>query len=153
MSSVNVVAIVGRLTRDPELRALPSGTSVCDLGVAVDDRYKDSNGDWQDRANFFDVTVWGKQGESVAQYMSKGREIAISGELRQERWETDDGSKRSKVKIVASTVQFIGPRPDGDNGGGSSEPRSDVPADTTDLPPEGGNEAALMGASDDDIPF
>ncbi len=105
MSSINIVVIVGNLTRDPESRTVGE-TTVCTLGVAVNERVK-SGGEWTERASFFDVEVWGAQAEACAKYLSKGRQVAVSGSLRQERWEKD-GQKRSKVVIHARDVQFIG---------------------------------------------
>jgi single-strand DNA-binding protein len=102
------VTLVGNLTRDPELRQTPSGTSVCQLGVAVNSSYKDSSGQWVEKPNFFDVVVWGSQGENCAKYLSKGRQIAIEGRLDQRSWDAQDGTKRSKVEIIADTVMFIG---------------------------------------------
>ena len=169
--NINIVAITGNLTRDPELRSLPSGVSVCELGVAVNESYKDRNsGEWAERVNYFNVTVWGNQGEACAQYLNKGRPVAIQGKLRYESWETD-GQKRSTVKIVADNVQFLNARADGDGGG--FQPQSDVPADTTGMdmggqgsanqvaggqaPSEGGGQPSPAGAygggQDDDIPF
>lgn len=117
--SINSVVIVGNLTRDPELRATPSGTSVCSLRVAVNDRVKDpTTGEWGDKANYFDVDVFGGQGERCAQWLSRGRQVAVSGRLRWREWEAQDGQKRQAVSIVADNVQFIGPREGGDSSGG-----------------------------------
>jgi len=102
------VTLVGNLTRDPELRQTPSGTSVCQLGVAVNSSYKDASGQWVEKPNFFDVVVWGTQGENCAKYLSKGRQVAVDGRLDQRSWEAQDGGKRSKVEIIAETVMFIG---------------------------------------------
>ncbi|NLO27805.1 MAG: single-stranded DNA-binding protein [Actinobacteria bacterium] len=102
------VTLVGNLTRDPELRQTPNGTSVCQLGVAVNSSYKDASGQWVEKPNFFDVVVWGVQGENCARYLSKGRQVAVDGRLDQRSWETQDGGRRSKVEIVADTVMFIG---------------------------------------------
>ncbi len=102
------VTLVGNLTRDPELRQIPSGTSVCQLGVAVNSSYKDSSGQWVEKPNYFDVVVWGTQGENCARYLSKGRQVAVDGRLDQRSWEAQDGTKRSKVEIIADTVMFIG---------------------------------------------
>lgn len=102
------VTLVGNLTRDPELRQTPNGTSVCQFGVAVGRRYKDASGQWTDKASFFDVVVWGAQGESCAQYLSKGRQVAVDGRLEQRSWEAQDGTKRSKVEIIAESVIFVG---------------------------------------------
>ena len=119
--SVNVVVLVGRLTRDPELRATTGGTSVCKLGLAVSDRVKDpTTGEWGERPNYFDIDVFGGQGENCAQYLTKGREVAVEGRLRWRSWETQEGQKRSAVSVVANTVQFIGPRDSGGQGGGWS---------------------------------
>lgn len=119
--SINRVVLVGNLTHDPELRALPSGTSVCQLRIAVNDRIKDrTSGEWTEYANYFDVSVFGQQGESCAQYLGRGRQVAVDGRLRWRQWEAQDGTKRSKVEVVADSVQFIGPR---DGGGGGGAPR------------------------------
>jgi single-strand DNA-binding protein len=151
---VNVVVITGNLTRDPELRHTGGGTAVCDLRVAVNSRRKDQSGNWVDKPNFFDVTVWGAQGENCANYLSKGRPVAIEGRLDWREWEAKDGGKRQAVQIVANTVQFLGSR-DGagggngnGGGGGGFTPRSDVPADTADF-----ESAPSGGGGEDDIPF
>jgi single-strand DNA-binding protein len=155
-SNVNVVVVTGNLTRDPELRHTGGGTAVCDLRIAVNSRRKDQSGNWVDKPNYFDVTVWGGQGENCANYLSKGRPVAIEGRLDWREWEAKDGGKRQAVQIIANTVQFLGSRDGAGNGGGGNgnegggfTPRSDVPADTSDFEgaPTGG------GASEDDIPF
>ncbi len=115
------VTLVGNLTRDPELRQTPSGTSVCQLGVAVNSSYKDGSGQWVEKPNFFDVVVWGAQGENCARYLSKGRQVAVDGRLDQRSWDAQDGTKRSKVEIVADTVMFIGGQ--GGQGGQGGETR------------------------------
>jgi single-strand DNA-binding protein len=102
------VTLVGNLTRDPELRQTPNGASVCQLGVAVNSSYKDGSGQWVEKPNYFDIVVWGPQGENCARYLSKGRQIAVDGRLDQRSWEAQDGTKRSKVEIIADTVMFIG---------------------------------------------
>jgi single-strand DNA-binding protein len=153
-SNVNVVVITGNLTRDPELRHLGSGTAVCKLRVAVNSRRKDGQtGEWVDKPNYFDVTVWGAQGENCANYLTKGRPVAIEGRLDWREWEAKDGGgKRQSVEIIANSVQFLGSR-DGSGGGGGNEgggfsPSSDVPADASDFAG-----AAAGGGGDDDIPF
>jgi single-strand DNA-binding protein len=150
-TNLNRVIITGNLTRDPELRSLPSGTSVCELRVAVNSRRKDSaSGDWIDKPNYFDVTVWGAQGENCATYLSKGRPVAVDGRLDWREWEAKDGTKRQAVRIIADSVQFLGSR-DGSGGGGNGiAPQSDVPADTSDFE---NAEPAAATSSGDDIPF
>ena len=149
-SNINIVAITGNLTRDPELRSTPSGTSVCKLRVAVNSRRKDgASGEWVDKPNYFDVTVWGAQGENCATYLSKGRPVAVEGRLDWREWETQDGQKRQAVEIIANSVKFLGSRDGGGGGGGNGfEATSDVPADTSDF-----EKAAVGESSDDDIPF
>ncbi len=119
-SNVNVVVITGNLTRDPELRHTGGGTAICELRVAVNSRRKDGqSGEWVDKPNYFDVVVWGAQGENCANYLSKGRPVAVEGRLDWREWEAKDGSgKRQAVQIVANTVQFLGSR---DGGGGVCE--------------------------------
>ena len=153
-SNVNVVVITGNLTRDPELRSTGGGTPVCDMRVAVNSRRKDQSGEWVDKPNYFDVTVWGAQGENCATYLSKGRPVAVEGRLDWREWEAKDGSgKRQSVSIIANSVQFLGSR-DGageQSGGNRFNAQSDVPADTSDFDSPA---PAGVGAADaDDIPF
>ena len=122
MSQVNInrVVLTGNLTADPELRSLPSGTSVCKLRVACNTRRKDSaTGEYVDKPNYFDVTVWGAQGENANRFLSKGRGVAIDGRLEWREWETDDGGKRQAVEIVSDSLQFLG-APNGDGAGDPS---------------------------------
>jgi single-strand DNA-binding protein len=157
-ANINRVVITGNLTRDPELRSLGSGTSVCSLRIASNTRRKDgTTGEWVDKANYFDVTVWGGQGENVSKYLSKGRPVAIDGRLEWREWQDKDGNKRQSVEIVADNVQFLGSRDDangGGNGGSRFSQQSDVPADTGDFAPAGSTMGGGGGgAQDDDIPF
>jgi single-strand DNA-binding protein len=152
-TNINRVVLTGNLTTDPELRSLPgSGTSVCKLRVACNTRRKGAGGDWEDKPNFFDVTVWGAQGENCARYLSKGRPVAIDGRLEWREWQDKDGNKRQSIEIIADSVQFLGGRDD--SGGGQSNgftPRSDVPANTDDFQPV--STGGSGSTSDDDIPF
>ncbi len=148
--NVNVVVITGNLTRDPELRHLGSGTAVCNLRVAVNSRRKDGqSGEWVDKPNYFDVTVWGAQGENCATYLAKGRPVAIEGRLDWREWEDQAGNKRQAVQIVANMVQFLGSKDSSSsNGSGNAEQIS------TDEPePERELAGVGAGASEDDIPF
>jgi len=155
-TNINVVVITGNLTHDPELRSLPSGNSVCKLRIANNTRRKDnSTGEWVDKPNYFDVTVWGAQGENCARFLAKGRPVAIDGRLEWREWESQEGQKRQSVEIIANSVQFLGGRDDFSGGGGNGfTPRSDVPVDTADFQPaaapSGGGSSA---PPDDDIPF
>ena len=150
-TNINRVVLVGNLTKDPELRTTPGGTSLCKLRLAVNTRRKDQSGQWVDKPNYFDITVWGQQGENCATYLQKGRPVAIDGRLEWREWDATDGSgKRQSVEIIADSVQFLGGRDDGGNGNGQRfTPESDAPADTADFAPA----PAGPGASDDDIPF
>lgn len=123
MSSINRVVLVGNLTRDPELRPLDSGGTVCHLRVACNSRRRTKEGAWTDRANYFDVSVFGPHGENAHRYLRKGRSVAIDGRLEWREWEGADEHKRQAVGIVAETVQFLGkpepPRPAEQEAGGA----------------------------------
>ena len=156
-TNINRVVLTGNLTSDPELRSLPSGTSVCKLRVACNTRRKNNaTGEWEDKPNYFDVTVWGAQGENAARYLSKGRPVAVDGRLEWREWQDKEtGKTRSSIDIIADSVQFLGGRDDAGGGqGGGFTPRSDVPVDTGDFAPApvGGGSPAPAPA-DDDIPF
>src|SRR5580692_8178949 len=137
--------MTGNLTKDPELRSLPSGTSVCELRVACNARRKDqASGEWVDKPNYFNVKVWGAQGENAARYLSKGRPVAIDGRLDWREWETQDGAKRQTIDIIADSVQFLGSRDDSSGGGsfaGNGGPPThashggDTPVDEGDFQP------------------
>ena len=146
MANINRVVLVGNLTKDPELRHTPGGTAVCSLRLAVNSRQKDaSTGEWVEKPNYFDITVWDKQGENCAQYLSKGRPVAVDGRLDWREWEAQDGSKRQSVEIVADNVQFLGGRGDDGAGGGQQfVPSGAAQASSDDFP---------AAAADDDIPF
>jgi single-strand DNA-binding protein len=143
-ASINRVVLVGNLTRDPELRHTPSGMAVCSLRLAVNTRRKDAaTGQWTEKPNYFDITVWGAQGENCAQYLAKGRPVGVDGRLEWREWEAQDGSKRQAVEVIADTVQFLGGR--GEPGGDAPQY---VPASAT-----AQSDADFAGAADDDIPF
>jgi single-strand DNA-binding protein len=105
--SINRVVLVGRLTRDPELRALPSGSSVCSLRIACNSSRRDADGEFVERPNFFDVSVYGAPGESVGHYMRRGSRVAIDGRLEWREWETAEHERRQAVSVIADTVQFL----------------------------------------------
>ena len=148
--NINRVVLTGNLTADPDLRALPSGTSVCKLRLAVNTRKKEAD-QWVDKPNYFDVTVWGAQGEMAAKYLSKGRPVAIDGRLEWREWEEKDqsgnltGRKRQSVDIVADSVQFLGGG-EGGQGGGNANGTGAAPASTPVT-------VGADGEPESDIPF
>jgi single-strand DNA-binding protein len=148
MIDINRVVLIGRLTRDAELKYTSGGQAVCKFSVAVNRRRK--NGEqWEDEANYFDVVLWGRQGENINQYLIKGKTVGIDGELRQDRWQ-QDGQNRSKVEIVAANVQLLGGNPGGASSGGGQggtyQPRNNGGGDQP--PPPAGDDGFA-----NDIPF
>jgi single-strand DNA-binding protein len=158
-TNINRVVLTGNLTRDPELRSTPGGTSVCSLRIASNTRRKDNaSGEWVDKPNYFSVTVWGAQGENCARFLTKGRGVCVDGRLDWREWQDQSGNKREAIEVVAENVQFLGGREDGaapyqgGNGNAGFAPHSDVPADTSDFAPQPVG-ARNSAPADDDIPF
>ena len=164
MASFNRVILMGNLTRDPELRYTPSGSAVCEFGLAMNRSYKTSSGEQRDETCFVDVTMWGRRGEVISEYFTKGRPILIEGRLKYDSWESAEG-RRSKLVVVAENFEFVGGRQDGGGGGrqgGGSrrrddgarrdERRDEAPRQRKQPPRE---EPADEGfdVSDDEIPF
>lgn len=158
-ADLNRVTLVGRLTRDPELRHTAGGQSVCSIRLAVSSRGRDDGGNWSDRANYFDITLFGRTAETASNYLTKGRRIGVDGRLSWREWEAQDGSKRQAVEVVANDIFFLDSRGDAGEGGGwsggggaerggwgTAAPTPDLPVDTSDLRP-------ATPADDDDIPF
>jgi single-strand DNA-binding protein len=144
-NNINRVTLTGRLTRDPELRSTPSGAPVCALRLASNTSRRDAAGEWFEKPNFFDVTVFGTAAENCATYLRKGSPVAVDGRLEWREWEDAEGHRRQAVEVVAARVQFLGTREHG--GDGDGEPALD---DGTELEP------AAVGAGDgeeEDIPF
>jgi single-strand DNA-binding protein len=108
MASFNRVILLGNLTRDPEIRYTPSGTPVMDIGLAVNDRRRNQNGEWVEEPVFVDVTLWGRTAEIASEYLSKGSPVLIEGRLKLDTWETSDGQRRSKLRVVAERMQMLG---------------------------------------------
>jgi single-strand DNA-binding protein len=106
MASFNKVILMGNLTKDPEIRYNPNGTAVANLSIAINRKYK-AGDESREEVSFFDIVVFGKQAEHCSQYLNKGSGVLVDGRLQQRRWETDDGQKRSKVEVVAQSVQFM----------------------------------------------
>jgi single-strand DNA-binding protein len=153
MASYNRVVLIGNLTRDPELRYIPSGMAVSDIGLAVNDRRKGANGEWIEETTFVDVTLWGRTAEVASEYLSKGSPVFIEGRLKLDTWEKD-GKKNSKLRVVCDKMQLIGGRGDAPAGGrpaggGRARPASNADDDF-------GQPATAdsgSGPPEEDIPF
>lgn len=142
--SFNQVTLMGNLTRDPELRTTPNGQSVCSFSLALNRSYKGADGNWQEATDYVDVTAWGPLGERVAQYVTKGRPVLVSGRLQSRAWE-QDGQKRSKVEVVAQDVTFLGGRGEG------GETGSAAPAGNDNSAPAPKKDVAIEDISDEPI--
>ncbi|MFO0945894.1 MAG: single-stranded DNA-binding protein [Planctomycetota bacterium] len=165
MANLNKVLLVGNLTRDPELRYTPSGSAVCEFGVAVNRSWKGQDGSKQEETTFVDITSWGKQAEFINQYFRKGRRIFIEGRLKLDQWTSPEGQKRSKLSVVAENVQFFDSKMEGQGGGppsgGSYGQGRGAPAGRQGGAPMGSNDNDFGGhggqddmpPADDDIPF
>lgn len=152
MASFNKVILMGNLTRDPELRVTPKGTAVCQIGLAVNQSYKDKDGNLKEETTFIDIDVFGRQAEVIAKYMSKGRPILVEGRLKLDSWESKEGEKRSKLKVVLENFQFVGGRGEGGGEGGGSSIEDSAP------PPRSaarGSVPSSRSASvdEEDVPF
>ena len=129
-ADLNRVTLVGRLTRDPELRHTQGGDPVCSIRLAVSSRARDESGNWGDRSNYFDVTVFGRQAETASTYLAKGRRIGVDGRLSWREWQAQDGSKRQNVEVIANDVFFLDSRGEGGGGagaGGAARARGPTP--------------------------
>lgn len=158
MAYLNKVFLIGNLTRDPELRVTPKGTAICQFGLAVNRQFKDESGATRDETTFIDIEAWGKQGELVAKYLSKGSPAMVEGRLKLDQWEDkQSGQKRSKLKVVLDNVQFLSTR-----GGAGTAPGAGGPTDDVDqtsperhAPPARGAapRPPAAGNIDEDVPF
>lgn len=129
MSSYNRVILLGNLTRDVELTYTPSGTAVAQVGLAVNDRRKGTNGDWIDETTFVDITLWGRTAEVANEYLAKGAQVLIEGRLKLDQWEDkQSGQKRSKLKVVADKMQMLGSKKSGDSSGRASQDQFSEPS-------------------------
>jgi len=162
MANVNKVMLLGNITRDLEVRYTPKGTAVCDLGMAINRIRNGENGERIEEVTYVDVTLWGRQAELAGQYLAKGRAVFIEGRLQLDQWDDKQtGQKRSRLRVVAENMQFIGGGQGGNQGGGggggNSRPASDSPAEQGDQSSpssQGGAPAAdSFDNDDDDIPF
>jgi single-strand DNA-binding protein len=159
MASFNRVILVGNVTRDPELRYIPSGSAVTEIGLAVNDRRKNAAGEWIEETTFIDVTLWARTAEIASEYLSKGSSVLIEGRLKLDTWEKD-GKKNSKLRVIGERMQMLGARGGGSGGGGSGGggsggggggPRTAARRDEGGGPPA--RDEFEGGPPDDDIPF
>ena len=164
MPSLNKVFLMGNLTRDPERSYTPKGTAMTKFGLAVNHVYTTEAGEKKEEVDFFNVVVWGRQAETAAQYLSKGRPVLIEGRLRYESWQNDKGEKRNAISVIAERVQFLGQGRGGqgqefsEGGAEASQPRPARPANAAprhpaEPAPDAGGEAPPPAAEKDDIPF
>lgn len=154
MTSLNRVYLAGNLTRDPEVRRTPTGTAVTEFGLAINEKYRDKSGEMAEKTCFVDIVVWARQAETCSEYLSKGSPVLIEGQLQLDRWETDSGEKRSRMRVRASRVQFLSsprraeygdappPRAEDEQGASPNESQASAQASPT------------VGEDDaDDLPF
>ncbi|HWA88263.1 MAG TPA: single-stranded DNA-binding protein [Opitutus sp.] len=163
MANFNKVYLIGNLTRDPELRVTPKGTAICQFGIAVNRQYKDESGALRDDTTFVDIEAWGKQGETISKYMTKGRPLFIEGRLKLDQWEDkNSGQKRSRMKVVLEGFQFLGGgQREGGGGGGGGAPggaggdvdQTASPERYSPPPRSGGAKPASTENLDEDVPF
>ena len=159
-ADLNRVTLVGRLTRDPELRHTQGGDPVCSIRLAVSSRARDETGNWGDRSNYFDVTVFGRQAETASTYLAKGRRIGVDGRLSWREWQAQDGTRRQGVEVIANDVFFLDSRGDGEGGGGGyqqgagwSRENSEAPTPIGAAAGNGGGSGAASDDDDAEVPF
>lgn len=140
MAGFNKVILLGNLTRDPQLKYLPNNTAVCEFGLAANRKWRDKDGNMRDDVCFVDISAFGRQGETINQYMTKGSAILIEGRLKLEQWTAQDGSKRSKLSVVAENFQFTGSR-----GGGGPQGGQDAGYSGRDAGGQGGRDTGGQG--------
>ncbi len=158
MPSLNKVLLMGNLTRDPELRVTPKGTPICQFSLAINRQFKMESGESREEVIFVDIEAWGKQGETIAKYMTKGRPLYVEGRLRLDQWEDKNTKeKKSKMKVVLEQFQFLGDSRGGGGAGAPSEPGIDQTASPErHAPPARPGAAAKPAAQenlDEDVPF
>lgn len=156
MANFNKVLLMGNLTRDPQLRYLPSNVAVCDFGLAVNRRWRDKDGSQREEVCFIDITAFGRQAETINQYLAKGRSVLVEGHLRLESWTGQDGQKRSKHSVMVENFQFVGGRGDGPGPGGGAPAERAAPADRRSPEPPQSHPSYDVDPpppSGDDIPF
>ena len=158
MPSLNKVLLMGNLTRDPELRVTPKGTSICQFSLAINRQFKMESGETREEVIYVDVEAWGKQGETIAKYVTKGRPLYVEGRLRLDQWEDKNTKeKRSRMKVVLEQFQFLGEGRGGGGGGGGGSPDAGVdqtsPERHSPPPRSGGSKPPATENLDEDVPF
>lgn len=162
MASFNRVILVGNLTRDVELRYTPSQMAVTDIGLAVNDKRKNQQGEWVEETTFVDITLWGRTAEVASEYLKKGSPLLVEGRLKLDSWTGNDGQKKSKLRVVGERMQLLGGRGGGGGGGGGGRPQASYdeseyspPSDDFEAPAMRGAGAGAGGGAPppDDIPF
>jgi single-strand DNA-binding protein len=160
MASFNRVILLGNTTRDPELRYIASGTAVTDIGLAVNDRRKNANGEWVEETTFVDVTLWGRTAEVASEYLSKGSPVLIEGRLKMDSWDDKQtGQKRSRLKVIGERMQLLGARGQGGQEGGGQRPAARPAVQNNAYSQAGPPEESFVDAppnepsGGDDIPF
>jgi single-strand DNA-binding protein len=147
MASVNKAILIGNLGKDPELRYTPSGQAVASFPLATSERFKDKEGNWQERTDWHNVVVWGRQGETVKEYLKKGRSAYVEGRIQTRSYDDREGNKKWVTEIIANRIQFLGGRAEGDRpSAGQSAPEADMQPSATMAEP-------LVSEEDDDLPF
>lgn len=163
MASVNKVILIGNLGKDPELKYLASGQAVAEFSIATTDRWKDKDGNTQERTEWHNIILWGRMGETAKEYLSKGKSVYIEGRLQYRSWDDKDGNKRYRTEIIGDRMQFLGSRGDsgsrGDGGSGESGGQRESGAPRTESAGTGNagsmesSPANSSGSDDDDLPF
>ena len=156
MANFNKVYLIGNLTRDPELRVTPKGTAICQFGIAVNRQFKDESGAMRDDTTFVDIEAWGKQGETISKYCTKGKPLFVEGRLKFDQWEDKtSGQKRSKLKVVLEGFQFLGTgQRDGAPGAGGGEFDQSATPERHSPPPRAGTAKPPATENlDEDVPF
>lgn len=148
MADINHVVLVGRLVRDAQLKYTNSGLAICEFSIAINTRRKQGD-DWVDEANFFDVTLFGRQGEAIQRYLTQGKQVGVDGRLNQDRWQTPEGQNRTKVNVIANNVMLLGSRDGGSgNAGGFNSDGDRSGRNNTGK----GNGGENQGFGEDDFP-
>ncbi|MCR6656026.1 MAG: single-stranded DNA-binding protein [Opitutus sp.] len=154
MANFNKVYLIGNLTRDPELRVTPKGTAICQFGLAVNRQFKDESGATRDETTFVDIEAWGRQGETISKYCTKGRPLFVEGRLKLDQWEDkQSGQKRSKLKVVLEGFQFLGGREGGAPGGGGENFDQSTPERFSPPPRQASSRPPVAENLDEDVPF